>query len=276
MGMLISNQTDTFCELHFIFRENSILLQNETLPDELTIRKCLSMNVADDWFTEPELNYSAMMLEPNTPNPVGCNDIPLRSFFYRAHSAEDFFVPGTDKKTTGAELTALASRARGLLTFKKTKRFCERCGGALHDDEHFTARTCAQCGHIYFPQIEPAVIVLISKGDEILLANHKNRSDNMFSCIAGFVEAGETVEQAVRREIAEETALTVKNIRYVGSQSWPYPDQLMLAFHAEYESGEISLQEEELREAKWFTRNNLPKIPGPGSVAYNLIMGILQ
>ena len=113
----------------------------------------------------------------------------------------------------------------------------------------------------------------MSKADEILLAQHKNRGDGMYSCIAGFVEMGETIENAVKREVLEETGITVKNIRYVGSQAWPFPDQLMLAFRAEYESGEITIQEDELSDAQWFKRQTLPKVPGPGSVAHNLING---
>ena len=97
----------------------------------------------------------------------------------------------------------------------------------------------------------------------------------MYSCLAGFIEAGETAEHAVRREIMEETNLSVKNIRYAGTQAWPFPDQLMLAFTAEYESGDLKIQEEEIAHADWFDRDALPKVPAPGSVAHNLIFGEL-
>lgn len=274
---MISNQMNVFCEIHFIFRENSILLQGDSLPDESVVRKCLEMNVAEDWFAEMEYGYSAMILEKDTPNPAGCTDIPLREFFHKMRRIEriDDYVSFTDetKKISGAELAGLAARARGLLNFKNDKRFCAKCGAPLKDDEYFTARTCIHCGKQYFPQLEPAIITLVSKGDEILLAQHKNRGDGMYSCIAGFVEMGETIENAVKREVLEETGLKVKNIRYVGSQAWPFPDQLMLAFRAEYESGEITIQEEELKDAQWFKREKLPKVPGPGSVAHNLING---
>ena len=99
------------------------------------------------------------------------------------------------------------------------------------------------------------------------------RNTDVFSCIAGFVELGESLEQCVAREVREETSLEIKNIKYVGSQSWPFPDQLMLAYTADYDAGEINVQEEELSEAKWFRRDNLPSIPKAGSVAYNLING---
>lgn len=264
---MISN-SQKFYDLHFIFRENSIILQDSSLPDESVMQKCLKMNVASDWFSEPEYNYSAMLLESETPNPAGCTDIPLREFFHLFR----------EKEISGLKINFLAARARGLLHFKQEKRFCAKCGGTLHDDPNFTARTCAKCSKQYFPQLEPAVITLVSRkneigAEELLLARHKNRNDGMFSCIAGFVEIGETIENAVKREILEETNLKVKNIRYVGSQAWPFPDQLMLAFRAEYESGSIKIQESEIAEANWFTRENLPLIPSPGSVAYNLIHG---
>ena len=274
---MISNQMNVFCEIHFIFRENSIILQGDSLPDESVVRRCLEHNVAENWFAEMEWGYSAMQLEKDSPNPAGCTDIPLREFFHKMKGIERIndFVSFTDesKKISGAELAGLAARAKGLLNFKNEKRFCAKCGGVLKDDPYFTALSCTECGKQYFPQLEPAIITLVSRGDEILLARHKKSTEGFFSCIAGFVEMGETIENAVVREIKEETNLKVKNIRYVGSQSWPFPDQLMLAFRAEYESGELKIQEDEIMEAGWFKRDNLPKIPSPGSVAYNLIHG---
>lgn len=274
---MISNQMNVFCEIHFIFRENSIILQGEKLPDEKIVRKCLEMNVAEDWFAELEFGYSALLLEKSSPNPAGCTDIPIREFFHNMRGLDqidDFIsVTNEDKKISGTELAGLAARARGLLNFKNDKRFCAKCGAPLKDDLYFTARTCTHCKKQYFPQLEPAIITLVSKGDEILLACHKKRNSNIYSCIAGFVETGETIENAVYREVLEETGIKVKNIRYVGSQSWPFPDQLMLAFRAEYDSGEISVQKEELTDAAWFSRNKLPKVPEPGSIAYNLIKG---
>ena len=258
---MISDQTRLSSPTRFIFRGNRIVLQNDALPDEKTMHRCLEHQIASDWFSEPAYDFSTIELEKDAPNPAGCTDIPLREFFWRMRS-------GADKK-----VSALSARAKGLLNFRKTKRFCSICGGALKDDEKFTARTCVKCGHQFFPQIEPAIIVLVSKGDEILLAQHLNRTVNFYSCIAGFVEIGETIENAVVREIKEETGLAVKNVRYVASQAWPFPDQLMLAFRAEYAGGEIVPQPDEIREAKFFPRDNLPTTPPPGSVAWNLING---
>ncbi|MCR5724628.1 MAG: NAD(+) diphosphatase [Treponema sp.] len=256
---MISNQNNVFCEHHYIFRGNNIILQDGKLPSEDILRKCLEHQVASDWFAETNYNFSALLMENDAPNPAGCTDIPLREYFYLHRDEEEEIF--------------LVSRAKTLLNFRAEKRFCSRCGSFLEDDSFFTARICPKCSHQFFPQLEPAIIVLVSKGDEILLARHKNRIDTIFTCIAGFVEAGETIEHAVAREIKEETNIDVKDIRYVASQAWPYPDQLMFAFRAEYAGGSIQVQNEELHEAHWYKRNALPAIPKPGSVAYRLITG---
>ena len=256
---MFSQLTDFTSDNNYIFRENEIILQDNALPQESVLRRCLELQTADDWFCESDYNYAAVLLEHNTPNPAGCTAIPLREFF------------GCER--ADADTVLRASRARTLLHFRKQKRFCSRCGSPLRDDKHFTARTCTKCGQQFFPQLEPAIIVLVTKGDELLLARHKNRIDTIFTCIAGFVEAGETIEHAVSREVKEETNIDITNIRYVASQAWPYPDQLMLAFRAEYAGGDIQVQNEELHEAHWFKKSTLPAIPKPGSVAYRLITG---
>lgn len=248
------------CKFYFIFRDNSIILKDSQLPDFDIVQKCIKYNVVSDWFIEKEMNYLAIQLESDCPNPANCTDIPLRNYFHTIKNNSEC-----------EELTNLVTRAKGLLNFRSNTRYCKKCGGALKNDTNFTAKNCVQCNNIIFPQIEPAVIILVSKGEEILLARHKNRNDDIYSCIAGFVEIGETIENSVKRELLEETGIKVKNIKYVGSQSWPFPDQLMLAFKAEYESGDIKIQKEELLDAQWFKKDSLPNIPKPGSVAYNLI-----
>lgn len=272
----ISNQNNFFCENHFVFLENSILIEDnisnlpltqDTLPSEKTMRKFLENQFASDWYAEPEFSYSAMMLDSDSPIPAGCRLIPLRQFFWDSKTEEE------QRDGAPSTIGSLAARAHGLLQWRKKMRFCPVCGSGLHDDPHYTARKCIGCGQQYFPRIEPAIIVLISRGDEVLLARHVQRNTDLYSCIAGFVELGETLEQCVAREVREETSLEIKNIKYAGSQSWPFPDQLMLAYTAEYASGEINVQKEEISEAKWFHRSELPSTPKAGSVAYNLIHG---
>ena len=169
------------------------------------------------------------------------------------------------------EETFRMSRARALATWNARTKYCCQCGTELTDAEELTAKVCKTCNRSIFPQIEPCMIVLVNKGDKILLARHAQRNTVFYSCLAGFIEAGESAEHAVAREIEEEVGIKVKNIKYRGSQSWPFPDQLMLAFTAEYESGEIKKQEDEIADAQWFDRSDLPTTPNPGSIAYKLI-----
>lgn len=163
------------------------------------------------------------------------------------------------------------SRARALASWVSSFNFCPSCGAPLNLCDDLNAKKCPKCSKIHFPRIEPCIIVLVYKGDKILLAKHANRNTDVYSCLAGFVEAGETVEHAVAREVFEETAIRVKNIRYRGCQSWPFPTQLMFAFTAEYESGEIQVQKDEIADADWFDADSCPATPNPGSVAYKLI-----
>lgn len=272
---LISNPNNFFCENHFVFIENKILLKcsdnlsaltKEDLPDENLLRKLMKEQLVCDWFTEKEYNYSAWFLEKDAPLPSGTLAINFRQFFW---DAKDLL---SGNENVFEKMVSLACRAHGLLLLRQTYRFCPACGKPLLDDEHFTAKKCSKCGSLLFPRIEPAIIVLVKKEDKILLAKNKNSVTGHYSCIAGFVEQGENLEQAVHREVYEETGLKIKNLRYAGSQAWPFPDQLMLAYYADWESGQIKIQEEELESAEWFSYENLPSpLSPPGSAAYNLI-----
>jgi NAD+ diphosphatase len=133
------------------------------------------------------------------------------------------------------------------------------------------AKECLDCGFLNFPRISPAVIVLVERENRVLLARLKRFAEELYSVIAGFVEPGETLEETVQREIEEEVGIRVKNIRYFGSQPWPFPDSLMIGFTAEYESGEIRIDETEITDARWFEPDSLPTIPGKISIARKLI-----
>ncbi len=167
-----------------------------------------------------------------------------------------------------------AFRAKGLVEWYYSHRFCHVCGHKLVPHDTLTALVCSECGKIHFPRIEPCIIVLVHRDDKVLLVRHVQRNQNIYACIAGFMETGETAEQTVVREIKEETGISVRNVKYFGSQSWPFPSQLMLGFTADYESGELNLQEDELSDAGWFTVDDCPATPQPGSIAYRLIHNI--
>lgn len=163
-----------------------------------------------------------------------------------------------------------AGKCAELIYWDKNTKYCGTCGGQMRFHTDISKR-CEHCGKEVWPQLATAIIVLISRGDEVLLARGRNFKSDFYGLIAGFVETGETLEEAVRREVMEETGISIKNIRYFGSQPWPYPSGLMVGFYADYDSGEIRLQKQELKKAGWFHRTNLPKIPEKLSIARQLI-----
>ena len=138
------------------------------------------------------------------------------------------------------------------------------------------SKRCTQCGKEVWPQLATAVIVLIHRGDEVLLVHAKNFKSDFYGLVAGFVETGETLEEAVHREVMEETGIKIKNVTYFSSQPWPYPSGLMVGFNADYVSGELRLQRSELSKGGWFSKNNLPTIPEKLSIARMLIDAWLE
>jgi len=167
---------------------------------------------------------------------------------------------------------SLAGTASQILEWAQSHRFCSRCGTAtVPHPQGERALVCPSCEYSQYPRINPCIIVAITKEDRILLARAQRFSRPMYSLLAGFVEAGETLEQAVAREVFEESGVQVKNLRYFGSQSWPFPNNLMLAFQAEWAGGDIVLQEEEIMDAQFFPYDDLPEVPPAGSIATQVI-----
>ena len=172
---------------------------------------------------------------------------------------------------------AIAGRAIQLVEWERTHRFCSRCGQPLDDDsaESTHAKRCQQCKQQYYPRITPAIIVAVIRGEELLLARGKRHPAGWYSVIAGFLEAGETVEACVQREVAEETGIQINQISYFGSQSWPFPNTLMLGFTAEYLDGELTPQTDEIEDLQWFHVDALPRFPAPPSIAHSLIQAFI-
>lgn len=131
--------------------------------------------------------------------------------------------------------------------------------------------SCPACKRVYYPRISPAVIVLVTRGEQALLARNSRFPLPFFSTLAGFSEVGESLEETLVREVREEVGIHVKDVRYFGSQPWPFPNSLMVGFFAEYESGELTLDPEEIAEAAWFSREDIPMVPPPISIARKLI-----
>ncbi len=169
-------------------------------------------------------------------------------------------------------LLSVAGRAFQISNWARTHRFCGACGTPTVHLAGERCVKCPACGFMAYPRISPAMMVLIRRGDSILLARHKNSPAPFFTALAGFVEAGESVEEAIHREVFEEVGLKVRNLVYFGSQPWPFPHSLMIAYTAEYDSGEITIDEAEIAEARWFWPDDaLPKIPFGVSIASDLI-----
>ncbi len=168
----------------------------------------------------------------------------------------------------------LLSKARQLLNWHRTHRFCGICGCPTALDDNGKILICEKCSYQFFPRINPCVIMLVTRGEEILLARSARFRSGYYSCLAGFVEIGETPEQTVLREVREETGVEIENIRYVESQSWPFPSQLMLGFLADYKTGEIVPEPEEIEDAGWFALSDLPLTPSASvTIAGRLIQG---
>lgn len=176
------------------------------------------------------------------------------------------------------ELFAVAGRAFQVVQWDRTHRFCGRCGRATVHHERDRARQCPGCGLVSYPRVSPAVIVLVSRGDRFLLARNASFPGKRYSILAGFVEAGETLETAVVREIREEVGIEVRNVAYFGSQPWPFPHSLMVGFTAEHASGEIAIDGEEIVDAGWYRADpeQLPELPNRISISRRIIDSFLN
>jgi NAD+ diphosphatase len=171
----------------------------------------------------------------------------------------------------------VAGRGVQILEWDRTHRFCGACATPTEPVVGERARTCPHCGLVSFPRLAPAIIVSVERGDEILLGRGPQFPPGIYSVIAGFVEPGESVEDAVRREVREETGIEVEDLRYFASQPWPYPNSLMLGFQARWRSGELRIDPAELEDAAWFGRDAMPMLfPGNVSIAQWLIRDFLR
>lgn len=166
------------------------------------------------------------------------------------------------------DLLTLSGLARQILYWERMSRHCSRCGSSMKRILPTWGKRCVGCGHEHFPHIHPCVIVLIRRGGEFLLARKPEWAPGRYSLVAGFVDFGESLEECVAREVFEETGLRVTGIRYIGSQNWPFPSQLMAGFVADYASGEIFVDGDELEDARWFSPGNMPEsLPPARSIA---------
>lgn len=243
----------------FVFRGDELLVHAEhlTLPDDAAFRAAGAdsdaVHAVGLW---NERYCRTAWVAPHIEPVAGYAFTKLRALF----------------GSVDEQLLSIAGRAYQIAEWARTHRYCGACGSPMQAVAGERCRACTACGMTAYPRISPAMMVLVRKGDAILLARHVVSPTGRFSALAGFLEAGESVEDAVHREVYEEVGLKVDRLRYFGSQSWPFPHSLMLAFTAEYVSGEIRIDPHEIAEARWFGPGDVLPATAPGvSIASALI-----
>ena len=247
-------------DLWFLFHDQRLLVRQE--GDGLVIPQSSDLERLGLAPTQKEflgrLNecpcYAAELPEGN-PVSDGFSFVGLRSVFTAVEQ----------------DVSRAAGLASQLLYWRRNHRHCGRCGSLTEKKPDERALICPRCKLIQYPRLSPAVIVAVLRDHQILLAHAQRFPGKFYSVLAGFVEPGETLEECVRREVFEEVGISLKNIRYFGSQPWPFPDSLMIAFTAEYEGGDIRIDPSEIMDAGWFTADQLPSIPNKVSIARQLI-----
>jgi NAD+ diphosphatase len=198
--------------------------------------------------------FARPLAEGESP-PAGTEMVPLRQLF-GALPDQDF---------------AIAGRALGLTAWDRDHRFCGRCGAATERSTVERVRTCPRCGLNAYPRLSPAVIGLVERDGRALLARNARFPGRFHSTLAGFVEVGETLEEAFAREIREEAGIDIRDIRYFGSQPWPFTGSLMIGFTASWAGGEIAADPSEIVDAGWFAADAMPALPPKLSIARELI-----
>jgi NAD+ diphosphatase len=197
----------------------------------------------------------AVTLAEDAVAPAGMQFAGLRSLFLR--------VP--------EPILATAARAFQVVEWDRTHRFCGRCGHRTQDKDGERAKLCPACGYTAYPRISPAMMVLVTRGAELLLARANRFPGAMYSALAGFVEAGESIEDCIHREVREEVGVEVDDLRYFASQSWSFPHSLMIAYTARYAGGELRPDPGEIADVRWFNVDALPDLPSTVSIARRLI-----
>jgi NAD+ diphosphatase len=247
---------------YFVFRKNDLLIVFEkdgaVIPFLSDITE-IKLEVIRKQYFGLLNDYPCYFGEasPDTEPPKGMSFFGLRSLY----------------GVLEEELLWIAGRAFQLMNWDRTTQYCSSCGVRTEINPEERAKICPNCGFLNFPRISPAIIVGVINQNtyQILLANGARFPSNLYSVLAGFLEPGENLEECVRREVKEEVGLEVENITYFGSQSWPFPDSLMIGFLADYTRGTISVDKAEIKDANWFSKDNLPPIPGKISIARKII-----
>lgn len=238
-----------YCQQHFLADANGVLFPR-------------------DWIKRQELEILAEQgIGYFADDPIYLLQVPQSTHLDGAswQSLRQFMLQGE------AEIFRMLTYAAQIGTWHSQHRFCGSCGAPTRQLPGERAMRCDACESQHYPRLSPSMIVLVTRGEEILLARSPRFVSGVYSTLAGFVEPGESVEHCVAREVREEVGLEVRNLQYLGSQGWPFPHSLMLGFHAEYADGEIVMQADEIEDARWFRVDDLPPLPAPRSIARYLI-----
>jgi NAD+ diphosphatase len=247
-------------KLCFIFNNEELLVRIKDdhilIPNDSDFKKLdINLNSLDSFTTKGNENFLFGELSETFLETSGFKFYKLRNI-----------ISLMDKS-----IFNLAAKAFHLIKWSNTYKHCSKCGTLVTNKEDERAKICPKCGFISYPRISPAIITAIVKDKKLLLAHNTNFPPKTYSVIAGFVEPGETFEDCVSREVFEEIGITVKNIKYFGSQPWPFPDSLMVAFTCEYADGEIKIDGIEIDDASFYGVDEFPSLPLGGSIARRLI-----
>lgn len=242
----------------FVFYKDQVLLEKK-----------------DSAYTIPCLNEAPIELNGHAVHDLASLDnYPCKTTFTDIPVEEDGRYLMVDMRSSYDYISHpqfnMAGKAREVLYWDKTSVYCPACGSQTMQFMP-VAKKCPRCRHEMYPNISTAILALVRKDDSVLLVRARNFRGPFHGLVAGFLEIGETLEECVKREVMEETGLTIDNITYFGNQPWPFPSGLMVGFIADYVSGEINLQDEELSEAAFYTKDNLPELPRKYSLARKLI-----
>ena len=240
----------------FVFRGGDILVRREGGRIEVPCEAAAATTAGGIYLgTCGEHHCYACEADAQAPVPAGMEFLPLRTLVLHGNET----------------LTEVAGRAMQIKEWDRTHRHCGCCGGATRAVSGENARQCLSCRMMYYPRLSPVVMVLVTRGREFLLTRKPGYVAGRYTVVAGFIDPGETVEHAAAREVLEEVGVEITDLSYFGSQPWPFPHAIVMAFHAEYASGEMRADPAELEEARWFSVDALPDLPEGVHISRRLI-----
>lgn len=249
---------------YFIFYKQEIIVKNDRngieIPNTTLLKNQLKNHQYIDLRIIDDIHCYANITDTKFEVPENYIYISIRSLF----------------NSTDEKLFWLTGKVYHLANWKLSSRYCGKCGSKTRESDGERSQICTNCYNIIYPRLSPAIIISVTKGNKILLGSNSKFPGDFYSVLAGFADIGESLEQCAQREVFEETGIKIKNIEYFGSQPWPFPDSIMIGYTADYESGNIQIDNDELTDAQWFSADDLPNIPSPLSIAGRLIQNFVN